>query len=214
MNHFSKSDSELIQATINGDQRAFKIFIEHYQKPIFSYLYLFLCQNRDVAEDITQTVFLKVHQNLNSINLSKSIKSWIYRIAHNEASNYLRYISRKKESSLDEEQWSKVADQKKQLADDASYEYSELIQAALGTIKPIYREVIVLYYFEEKSYKEIATILNSSTNSVGTRIRRAKQHIKKVLERLAPDLNFLDIPDLTFKYAESAVPQKFFVSNC
>lgn len=187
MNRLSDSDADLIQAAIKGDQKAFQIFVERYQKPIFSYLYRFLYQNREAAEDVSQTVFLKVYQNLNAIDLSKSIKSWIYRIAHNEAANYLRSVSRKKESTFDDEQWSKVSDDSDQTG-ELKEDYSAVIQAALAKIKPRYREVIVLYYFEEKSYDEIATILDSSTSSVGTLIRRAKQQLKKILERLAPEL--------------------------
>ena len=187
MNNFSNSDAELIQATIDNDQESFKIFVERYQKPIFSYLYRFLYQNREAAEDITQSVFLKVYQNLNNIDTSKSIKSWIYRIAHNEAANYLRSVSSKKESIFDDEQWSKMADQKEP-EEDISKQYTDIVQTALKKLKPKYREVIVLFYFEEKSYDEIATILDSSTNSVGTQIRRAKHQLKKILDSLAPDL--------------------------
>ena len=187
MNNFSNSDAELIQATIDNDQESFKIFVERYQKPIFSYLYRFLYQNREAAEDITQSVFLKVYQNLNNIDTSKSIKSWIYRIAHNESANYLRSVSSKKESIFDDEQWSKMADQKEP-EEDISKQYTDIVQTALKKLKPKYREVIVLFYFEEKSYDEIATILDSSTNSVGTQIRRAKHQLKKILDSLAPDL--------------------------
>ncbi len=89
---------------------------------------------------------------------------------------------------MDDERWSKIADRKDRIGNSEEEEYSDLIQRALKKIKPQYREVIVLFYFEEKSYKEIATILNSSTNTVGTLVRRAKQQLKKILERMAPDL--------------------------
>ena len=197
MNNLSESDALLIDATINGDQEAFQKFVEKYQKPIFSYLYRFLYQNSETAEDITQSVFLKVYQNLSNIDQTKSIKSWIYRIAHNEAANYLRSVSRKKESMLNDEQWSNVSNQKVQ-EDDISEQYGEIIQTALLKIKPKYREVIVLYYFEEKSYDEIAVILNSSTSSVGTTIRRAKQQLKKILEKLAPEIAAIFIVLISF----------------
>jgi RNA polymerase sigma factor (sigma-70 family) len=197
MNNPSESDALLIDATIRGDHEAFQKFVEKYQKPIFSYLYRFLYQNKETAEDITQTVFLKVYQNLNNIDQTKSIKSWIYRIAHNEAANYLRSVSRKKESMLNDEQWSKVSTQKKE-EEDISKQYGEIIQTALKKIKPKYREVIVLYYFEEKSYDEISIILNSSTSSVGTLIRRAKQQLKKILEKLAPEIAALFIVLMSF----------------
>jgi RNA polymerase sigma factor (sigma-70 family) len=197
MNNLSESDALLIEATIKGDQEAFQKFVEKYQKRIFSYLYRFLYQNKETAEDITQTVFLKVYQNLNNIDQTKAIKSWIYRIAHNEAANYLRSVSRKKESMLNDEQWSNLSTQKEE-EEDISEQYGEIIQTALKKIKPKYREVIVLYYFEEKSYDEISIILNSSTSSVGTLIRRAKQQLKKILEKISPELAAIFIVLMSF----------------
>ena len=202
MNDPSEIDAELIDATIKGDQKAFQNFVEKYQKPIFSYLYRFLYQNKEAAEDITQIVFLKVYQNLNNIDGTKSIKSWIFRIAHNEAANYLRSSSRKKESLLDDEQWSKFSNPDDQ-KEDISDQYGEIIQLALKKIKPKYREVIVLYYFEEKSYDEIAEILNSSTSTIGTLIRRAKQQLKKILDNMAPELATIFIVILSFWFPKS-----------
>ena len=58
-----------------------------------------------------------------------------------------------------------------------------MIFSALEKLKPKYREVIVLYYFEGKGYEEIADILKEATSSVGTKIRRAKQALKPILEQ-------------------------------
>jgi DNA-directed RNA polymerase specialized sigma24 family protein len=73
MTNLSNTDPELIQVTIAGDQITFKTFVERYQNPIFSYLYSFLYQNMEAADDVTQTVFLKVYQNLKALMCSSRL---------------------------------------------------------------------------------------------------------------------------------------------
>jgi RNA polymerase sigma-70 factor, ECF subfamily len=176
------SDKELIQSILAGNQADFKPLMERYQQKVFSYLYRFLFENRDAAEEVTQSVFIKVYKNLGSIDLNRPLQPWIYRIAHNEAANHLRTVSRKKESRLKDRQWDHVATPDK----DRSMEKEEqtiLIQKALDKLKTKYREVIVLHYFEEKSYQEIAEILNTSTNSVGTLLRRGRMKLQDILKQ-------------------------------
>jgi len=118
---------------------------------------------------------------LNSIDLERPLQPWIYRIAHNEAANYLRTVSGRKESRLDDDQWNNITDEK--TPDRLSEkEDRQWIRQALRKLKPKYREVIVLYYFEEKSYEEIAQALNTSTNSVGTLLRRGRLQLQKMLK--------------------------------
>ena len=175
------SDEELVQSTIDGDKSAFKTLVERYQRPLFSYLYRFLYQDRDGAEDVLQSVFLKFYENLKAIDLNKSVKPWIYRIAHNEAANYIRSRSRKKEVMLDDFGWNLFPNESSG-KEREEIENKEIIQWAMAKLKPKYREVIVLHYFEEKSYEEIAEILDSSTNSVGTLLRRARLQMEKLLK--------------------------------
>ena len=176
------SDAELIQSVLAGNQVDFKPLMERYQQKIFAYLYRFLYENRDAAEEVSQSVFIKVYKNLGRIDLKRPIQPWIYRIAHNEAANYLRTVSRKKESRLEDTQWDRVASPEK----DQNLEQEEktvLINKALEKLKTKYREVIVLHYFEEKSYQEIAEILNTSTNSVGTLLRRGRLKLQDILKK-------------------------------
>jgi RNA polymerase sigma-70 factor, ECF subfamily len=176
------SDIELIQSVLAGNQTDFKPLMERYQQKVFSYLYRFLYENRDAAEEVTQSVFIKVYKNLGRIDLNRPLQPWIYRIAHNEAANHLRTVSRKKESSLEDSQWGHIASPD----EDQSIEKEEqtiLIQKALHKLKTKYREVIVLHYFEEKSYQEIAEILNISTNSVGTLLRRGRMKLQDILKQ-------------------------------
>ena len=181
MNNFQDSDADLIRSVISGNKDNFQILMERYQQKIFAYLYRFLYQNREAAEDVTQSVFLKVYQNLASVNLDLPLQPWIYRIAHNEAANHIRTISRKKESQFEDSQWENLSDGSN--SDElVKKEDQQLVQKTLQKLKPKYREVIVLHYFEEKSYEEIAQILDSSTNSVGTLLRRGRQQMQTLLK--------------------------------
>ena len=63
-------------------------------------------------------------------------------------------------------------------------ENREIIQWAMAQLKPKYREVLVLHYYEEKSYEEISQIIDSSVNSVGTMLRRARQQMEKLLAHI------------------------------
>lgn len=100
MNKSIKTDGELVDSILSSNKDDFRILVERYQQRIFSYLYRLLHQNRDGALDITQSVFLKVYQNLNTYDKKRPMQAWIYRIAHNEAANHLRSISRRRESLL------------------------------------------------------------------------------------------------------------------
>ena len=176
------SDTELIKSVLAGNQADFKPLMERYQQKVFSYLYRFLYENRDAAEEVTQSVFVKVYKNLGSVALHRPLQPWIFRIAHNEAANHLRTISRKKESKLKDEQWDNIAsaDENQNMKQE---EQTILIRKALDKLKTKYREVIVLHYFEEKSYQEIAEILNTSTNSVGTLLRRGRMKLQNILKQ-------------------------------
>lgn len=181
MQDTSRSDAELIQSILASNQRDFELLVERYQQKIYSYLYRFLYQNQEAAQDVTQDVFIKVYQNLASADPNRPLQPWIYRIAHNEAANYLRKMSRKKETYLQDEQWASISGED---GEDlvTKEDNRQLILKALDKIDTKYREVLVLYFFEDKSYQEIAEILESSTNSVGTLIRRAKKQMEKTLE--------------------------------
>lgn len=183
MNTVNVSDADLIRSVLSGNQADYKTLMERYQQKIFSYLYRFLYENRDAAEDVTQSVFIKVFKNLKSVDLDRPLQPWIFRIAHNEAANHLRTISRKKESKLDDRQWEQVTTPER-VSEIEKEENQVLINQALEKLKVKYREVIVLHYFEEKSYQEIADILGISTNSVGTLLRRGRLKLQEILKQI------------------------------
>jgi RNA polymerase sigma-70 factor, ECF subfamily len=190
MSNSSKTDAELIQSILASNQDEFVVLMQRYQQKIFAYLYRFLYQNKDAALDVTQDVFIKAYENLGKVDLNRPFQPWIYRIAHNEAANYLRTISRKKENRLEDDQWDKIPGNEESDAMEAE-EKRKMVMQAVDQLDPKYREVVVLFYFEEKSYKEIAKILDTSTNTVGTLISRAKKLLEKSLGKMANFANLI-----------------------
>lgn len=192
MEYSSRSDAELIKSVLASNTDDFAELMNRYQQKIFAYLYRFLHQDKEAAMDLTQDVFIKVYQSLASVDTNRPIQPWIYRIAHNEAANHIRTKTRKKESRLSDKHWQNLSnpDEPDPLESD---EYRELIIRALDMIEEKYKEVLVLFFFEDLSYQEIAEILNTSTNTVGTYIRRGKQQLQKKMKR------FISRNDLFFQ---------------
>lgn len=177
------SDNETIKKVLEGDKDCFKDLVDTYAQKIFAYLYRFLGNNKDDAEDLTQEVFIKAYQKLNSFDLEKPFSPWLYRIAHNEAVNFIKKAFRKYEVHLEEDHWNNIPapnDNIERMLDQEKQ--NELLQLGLSKLKPKFRQVLILHYFEEKSYEEIAEIIGKPRNSVGTLIMRGKKYLKKYLK--------------------------------
>jgi RNA polymerase sigma-70 factor (ECF subfamily) len=139
-------------------------------------------QHADDVADIVQTIFIKAYTHLQSFDQSRSFNSWVYRIAHNESVNYLKKRGGEKVSFMDFDTFfphpfaSETAD-KATLDEEAK----QTLEKSLQNISPKYREVLILYYYDELSYQEIADILRIPTSTVGVRIRRGKESLHTVL---------------------------------
>ena len=180
----SVSDSEMIASVLSGSREQFRPLMERHQQSIFGYLYRLLNRDRDTAQDLTQTVFLKAYQSLASFDRSRPFPPWLYRIAHNEAANHLRSLSRRGETGIEDTAWGELAAPANSSPEaiQSKEDDRRMVTRALGKIKPKYREALMLYYYEEKSYEEIAEILNKNISTVGTLIRRARHQMQTILE--------------------------------
>src|SRR3989338_1295784 len=118
-------DAVLVQRFLRGDQGAFEALLDRYQKPIFNAA-LRITNNSDDAADITQVVFIKAYEKLQSYNSKYKFFSWLYRIAINESLNYLQ--GRRQLEQIDDELPS--SDQTPEQSIDRE-EIQEQIEAAL-----------------------------------------------------------------------------------
>lgn len=168
------TDEELIDLVRNKNKELYSEVVRRFQDKLLRYA-VYLLGDEDRAADVVQEAFIKAFINLQSFNLKKKFSSWIYRIVHNQAINFLKKHSR--EISLDNNQWleetiesgtniEKELDQK---------ELRTMLNSCLQELPLKYRSVLVLFYFEEKSYEEISDVLRMPVGTVGTRINRGKK---------------------------------------
>ena len=168
-------DTQLIERCRSGDRKAFEALLAEYEKPVFNAAYRML-NNRDDAEDVTQTVFLKVFENIDQFDPSRRFFSWIYRIALNESINWLGKNNRLEPLTVETAFEGKGPEQELESANVAAND-----QAALQTIKSDYRSVVVLKHFLGCSYAEISTVLEIPEKKVKSRLYTARQQLKDAL---------------------------------
>ena len=190
-------EDALVTALCQGADDAYEILLQRYQQPVYNLVYRLMNDPSD-ASDIVQEVFLKVFKNIGNFRGNSSLKTWIYRIAVNEAYNHRRWFSRhqRREVALGPEEGLRtyadsLADTSRTPFDQAAdHETFALVEAALDKLNPKFRAVVVLRDIEDLSYEEIAAVLDISIGTVKSRILRGREALRKILEgRLEPEAN-------------------------
>jgi len=183
MNYEELTDEQLVKIIRSKNQEIFSEIVKRYQNKIYYYVNR-LINNLSESEDITQDVFIKVFRNLNGFDINRKFSSWVYRIAHNEAVNYLKKKSHIKVLSLDQNEFflNTLSTGEDIVEKIIKKENKEKIKKLIEKLSFSYREIIYLRYFEEKSYEEISDILRKPINTVGTLINRAKSQLNKIIK--------------------------------
>lgn len=183
--HKNLTDEELVvKSRENIDY--FEQLIERYERKLLLYIMRISSFRENDAEEILQEVFIKAWKNINAFDEGLSFSSWMYRIAHNQTVSTFRKISSRgldKQDSLDDHVFhlkdkSLGAHELVERIED-----SERVKKALLRMPQKYRDIIVLYYFEDLSYKEIADVLKRSEGSVATQLHRAKKKLQILIEK-------------------------------
>ena len=170
---------EWVNAALEGNQDAFADIVSAYQDSVYNLCYRMLGE-RTEAEDAAQEAFLRAYLNLTRYDNARSFKTWLLSIASNYCIDRLRR-RRLQWMSLDDEP---VADRLALHSDDAEPEPATLnkeqsiaIQALLNELSPDYRAVVVLRYWYDYSYAEIADIMDTTESAVKSRLFRARQSL-------------------------------------
>jgi RNA polymerase sigma-70 factor (ECF subfamily) len=179
-----RSDAELLRDHLAGDPDAFDRLMSRYADELFGFVLRFV-NNAAVAEDLVQEAFVQVHLSAATFDERRAFKPWIYTIAANKARDYLRSRGRRQMQSLDStgasDDGPSVADSLEANVPAAADELDadeqrERVRALVAGMPEHLRTVLLLGYFQQLPYAEIAEILQIPVGTVKSRLHAAVTH--------------------------------------
>lgn len=156
------------------------IMIEHGSDLVrlaFNYV-----KDKETAKDMVQNTFIKCYENLDEFRYDSSIKTWLYRITINQCKDYLRswhYRKVQTKDAFESTIQSFLPSPEEKVIRDSEQKEMEYLVLSLPKNN---REVIILYYYRSLSIREIAEVTELNINTVKTRLRKAKQKLKILIE--------------------------------
>ena len=183
------TDSQVVQAALDGDPRAFGELVSRYDQRLLNFVYRTI-GDRERAQDLVQETFVRVYRHLKRFDQSKKFSTWIYTIASNLAKNELRNRSRnplvlfqtiKKNWDADHRplEWEDT-----QFKPDDLYRKRFLREKVLEAVEQLpehHRMVFVLRELEGKTYEEIADITGCNLGTVKSRLNRARNNFAGII---------------------------------
>ena len=180
----SSADEEIALLIQSGKVDFFDFLIERYENKIRRYSRKFLSDYEDI-NDILQDIFIKAYKNIQSFDTKRKFSPWLYRIAHNELVNVLKKKKRNPLPMFDLDVFFPQYFSDNSLNQQIDrQDMREIIDKCLDKLELKYREPIILYYFEELNYKEIADVMQIPISTVGIRIKRAKKIMRSICKKL------------------------------
>ena len=186
------ADVEFIERLKRGEAAAFETLIAEHSGEIYGLLFR-LTENSEEARDLTQETFLRAFQNIDRFRGEADLRTWIYRIAINQARNRWRWWRRRRRDatvSLDATQGKSSQTLLETLAETTenpeqrtlTREREVALRTALRKLSRAYRETVVLRDIEGFSYEEIAATLGINVGTVKSRLARGRQELRQRLE--------------------------------
>ncbi|HYE81607.1 MAG TPA: sigma-70 family RNA polymerase sigma factor [Clostridia bacterium] len=183
-------DEEIISYIVKGKTELFSVLIDRYQSKVFSTVYHYT-HDQEETRDLTQEIFIKVYNSLQSYKNKASFSTWLYRIAVNRCIDWTRKKKLQTVSAIYDSSEEEI-DIYDTIADSGGGPEEELIKQenkvyirkVVEELPEIYKTVIILYYFEDFSPQEISDITGIPKRTIETRLYRGKNLLKLRLDEL------------------------------
>jgi RNA polymerase sigma factor (sigma-70 family) len=164
------TDEIIMEAVKNGNLQQASVLFERYNKRIFNFLAR-MTMDREVAEDLTQNVFLRMIKYRTSYREGNKFHSWIYQVARNVFSDHYQSTKNKKADFVDVEKMSDyMADSEESARMD---EQEKLLERSLSMLNEEQRELLVLTRFQQMKYEDVAVIMNTTVANIKVKVHRA-----------------------------------------
>ena len=192
------NDVDLIQQTLDGDQGAFTTLVNKYQKSVHALVWRKI-GDFHIAEELTQDVFLKVYKRLSTLKRPELFPGWLYVIATRDCTSWLRKkrLPTKSLDAMSTVELEEVcyAQYEANRSDEARIEHQrEFVKRLLQKLPESERTVVTLYYMAEMKSEEIGTFLGVSSNTVRSRLRRARERLEREERMIQEVLGSFQIP--------------------
>ncbi len=169
-----KAEEQVVEAARRGDVESFAVLYRRYYATLVWLAYSILL-NRDHAEDCAQQAFVNACENLANLRRADRFGPWLATICRHEAHQILR--TRKPAAVCP------AVDGSTEIRSDPEGEDHVLVRAAISQLEPMYREIIILHYYNEMDYRRIAATLGVACHTVRGRLFRARRRIEKILRK-------------------------------
>jgi RNA polymerase sigma-70 factor (ECF subfamily) len=189
-------DAELAVAARGGSEEACTALVRRFERPVYN-LIARLVQDPATAEDLTQDTFVKMFRALGQFKPELRFSSWLFRIAHNTAIDFLRQRQLPAAPPLVDDEGdeidllARIADLRGDTPEQAALrrQLAAALDSAIDTLRPEYRAVVVLRHQEDLDYEEIAGVMDLPLGTVKTYLFRARRELAtRLRERgLAPE---------------------------
>lgn len=179
------TEQDLLAECRNGSRKAFESLYQANQRRVFSVALNFFGGKKEIAEDVTQQVFLKIFKKITDFRGDAELTTWIYRMTVNTCIDEQRKTRRffSIENFFGEFRIRKTPDEKFERK-----EVSVEVQKAIATLKPKFRLPILLKYSEGLSYEEISKILDCSMGTIASRLNRGHKMLAQKLAHLKKEI--------------------------
>jgi RNA polymerase sigma factor (sigma-70 family) len=168
-------DRELIEASRRGDRAAFATIIERHQRAVYAVAFAGT-RDRALADDVTQDAFVIAWRRLGELRDLERLPAWLCGIARNLARDTRKRVRHD------------VVDPERAIDSTTPYdalseaETERIVQAALGQVPDVYREPLVLFYYEERSVEDVARYLGITAATTNKRLSRGRQYLRERVE--------------------------------
>ena len=176
----------LIERCLAGDQAAWEEIVRLHRRKVFNIAYKFVGKH-DLAEDLTQDIFLKLYRSLNTFDRRANFQTWLISVSRNLCIDHYRSVRKERETinrDVDASTLMPVSRDRSAYAQLELRDRVQLLRAALDTLPPTLRTAVLLRDIQELTYQEIAERLHVPEGTVKSRINRGRTELARQIQRL------------------------------
>jgi len=176
----------LIERCLAGEQAAWEEIVRLHRRKVFNIAYKFVGKH-DLAEDLTQDIFLKLYRSLNTFDRRANFQTWLISVSRNLCIDHYRSVRKERETinrDVDASTLMPVARDRSAYAQLELRDRVQLLRAALDTLPPTLRTAVLLRDIQELTYQEIAERLHVPEGTVKSRINRGRTELARQIQKL------------------------------